>query len=259
MAVKQYQWRAVTDYESDTDLSHGVTPSTQETWQTENVGESLTKTYTYWYRDSNTANQYGQYTDAISSKVTMPVTQTWTVTADDHNVITVTITTEVGDIWRTDLNGVDQDLPGRDIDLYARSGSSWTLKWADTDNQVATQHQIATGPLDFGTTTFTIAPGNSEVHISSVRVHNETVGYSSYDNIGIGIQFRNTLPPDYRPGKNWSGSDWLSHDRTGGWAGVWDGSAFKEMRTVDGPDASGDPPTIKHSDGWKNQRKIGTE
>lgn len=50
---------------------------------------------------------------------------------------------------------------------------------------------------------------------------------------------------------------WQSHNRNGGWAGVYDGSTFKEMRTVNGPDGTGDPPTIKHPSGWKNQRKIG--
>lgn len=50
---------------------------------------------------------------------------------------------------------------------------------------------------------------------------------------------------------------WQSHNRNGGWAGVYNGSTFKEMRTVNGPDGTGDPPTIKHPSGWKNQRKIG--
>lgn len=50
---------------------------------------------------------------------------------------------------------------------------------------------------------------------------------------------------------------WQSHNRNGGWAGVYDGSTFKEMRTVNGPDGTGDPPTIKHPSAWKNQRKIG--
>ena len=50
---------------------------------------------------------------------------------------------------------------------------------------------------------------------------------------------------------------WQSHNRNGGWAGVYNGSTFKEMRTVNGPDGTGDPPTIKHPSAWKNQRKIG--
>lgn len=64
---------------------------------------------------------------------------------------------------------------------------------------------------------------------------------------------------DYRPGSTRSSSDWLSHNRSSGWAGIWDGSSFKEMRTEGGPDATGNPPLIKHSSEWKNQRKVGTE
>lgn len=53
---------------------------------------------------------------------------------------------------------------------------------------------------------------------------------------------------------------WSSHNRDGGWAGVWDGSTFKEMRTEGGPDATGNPPTIFRNDFvWHNQRKIGQE
>lgn len=64
---------------------------------------------------------------------------------------------------------------------------------------------------------------------------------------------------DYRPGSTRSSSDWLSHNRNSGWAGIWDGSSFKEMRTEGGPDATGNPPLIKHPSEWKNQRKVGTE
>lgn len=53
---------------------------------------------------------------------------------------------------------------------------------------------------------------------------------------------------------------WSSHNREGGWAGVWDGSTFKEMRTEGGPDATGNPPTIFRNDFvWHDQRKIGQE
>jgi hypothetical protein len=77
------------------------------------------------------------------------------------------------------------------------------------------------------------------------------------DEFWMGINFRNQLPKDYRPGKTWDGSDWKSHNRSGGWAGVWDGSSFKEMRTQNGPDDSGNPPEIRHDSAYKNMRKIG--
>ena len=67
------------------------------------------------------------------------------------------------------------------------------------------------------------------------------------------------LDYDYRPGSTWDGTKWVSHNRNGGWAGVWDGSSFKEMRTEDGPNSTGNPPTIKHSDAWRNQRRVGQD
>ena len=261
MSQQIYRWRATTKYDSDTDLSYGVTPSAQTDWQTVTVGDDPgEKTYTYWYRDANQPLG-GQWTDAQSTKVEVPVTQTWTTSMDDNNVLTVTITTTVGNIDRTDKRGNDTNDPGRDIDLYKRSGGDWELVAAWTDNQVATEHRIATGPFNLGTVTFTITPSSSPIDISSLRIRNETVGYASYDDISIGVQFLNPMPPNYIPGKIWNGSDWLSHNRaTNGHAKQYNGSAWgNDMKTINGGTASGDPPEIWHSSSSKkNMRKIGS-
>lgn len=68
------------------------------------------------------------------------------------------------------------------------------------------------------------------------------------------------LDYDYRPGDTFTSSsnDWMSHNRNGGWAGVWDGSSFKEMRTEGNGSLDNNPPLIKYSDAWRTQRKIGT-
>lgn len=63
---------------------------------------------------------------------------------------------------------------------------------------------------------------------------------------------------DYRPGKIWNGLDWKSHNRSGGADNIYNGSTWREMKTTDGGSGTGDPPSI-YNNGWKNQRKIGSE
>ena len=64
----------------------------------------------------------------------------------------------------------------------------------------------------------------------------------------------------YRPGKVLNAnSSWMSHQRSGGAAKIYNGSAWNQMDTIDGGTGTNNPPTIKHSSGWKNQRRIGTE
>lgn len=63
---------------------------------------------------------------------------------------------------------------------------------------------------------------------------------------------------DYRPGKVYDNSVWQSHNRATGAANIYNGSTWNTMRTVNGPNESGNPPEIKHQSDWKNMRKIGT-
>ena len=194
--MANYQWRASLNFESGDpgQLSHGVTPSTQETWQTAAAGGSMTPgQYTYWYRDSNTMWS-GAYQDTLSSRVALKVTQTWTTSVDNMNVLSVTVTTTVDSIDRDDIRAPsgysDSNTPGRDIKLYKNDG---TLVFSTVDTQVATAHNLS-GSLSLGSETFTINPGDTTVVKPSLYLHNQTVGGSSYDDIWLGIQFRNPLP-----------------------------------------------------------------
>jgi len=66
---------------------------------------------------------------------------------------------------------------------------------------------------------------------------------------------------DYRPGETYNSGDttWYSHNRNAGWAGIWNGSSFAEMRTENGDGSvGGNPPYIYNGSSWANQRKIGT-
>lgn len=252
MAVKNYRWRANTRYNSTTTLSYGVIGDTS--WHT-STSETGSETVTYWYRDANVAVG-GQYRDSDSSRVMVSVTDSWTVSIDNRNYMTVHLVTTINSIIRDDCVGTNQDTPGRYIDIYREQGGALVQRF--TDNQVATPHTIS-GPLTLADYTFVLAPGE-DLSKSSLFLHNEVIGISSWDEIFMGIEFQNILPRDYRPGMDWNGSTWMSHNRNGGAASIFNGSNWQEMRTIDGNGVTGgDPPYIYNGSNWANQRQIGQE
>lgn len=190
MAEKTYKWRATTAYQSDTSLSYGITPSDHSGWQVAQAG-SNSGTWTYWYRDANVSGPGGVWSDANSSRTAISLTESWTASIDDLNNLTITITTIINSVIRDDLRGTNQDTPGRNINIYREQGGPAVLSLVDT--QLATAHTIYTGPLTLSQYTFTLAPGQS-LQRSSLYLHNQTIGYSSYDDIWFGVQFMNDLP-----------------------------------------------------------------
>lgn len=253
--MANYQWRASTRYQSDTSLSYGVDPTTWDSWQTAAPGHQAPGTITYWYRDANVSGP-GGFTDANSSRVAISVTETWDAAIDSSNNLTITLTTTLNSVVRDDLRGSNQNTPGRNINIYREQGGSAVL--ALTDNQLASAHTIWSGPATLSVYTFTLAPGQ-DLERSSLFVHNQTSGAVSYDDIWAGIQFKNPLPADYRPGALVDNNVWLSHNRNGGEAHVFNGSNWTEMRTLGAPSAKGNPPSLFHNDKWYNMAKIGKE
>lgn len=63
----------------------------------------------------------------------------------------------------------------------------------------------------------------------------------------------------YRPGATYLENTWKSHNRSGGAADKRDNNAWVEMRTIDAPSGQGDNPSIRRSDDWYNQAKVGAE
>lgn len=274
MATKNYQWAAaVTVYsggyvgEAITIEDNGVTlfsgsvdnpPQTFSLPWTTTSAETGSSTYTYTYRDSELTDNNN------STKVSVTVKDEWSVSIDSHNYMTVTVHTVMLSAVRT-LIGSITNLD-RHIWMRRSENGSDFAPFPLIDN-ASTPHTIASN-IDMGEYTFTLAPGENAQR-PTVWWRNTVVGYESMpipniytDILGIGIHFKNILPRDYRPGDthNTSGNNWLSHDRNAGWAGIWDGNSFREMRTVDG-DASttGNPPYIYGNGDWRNQRKIGIE
>lgn len=253
MAVKNYQWRASTRYNSTTSLSHGVIPD-DSSWHT-STSETGSQTFSYWYRDAN-VEVGGSYNDANSSRVVVNVTDSWTVSVDNRNYLTVHLVTAINSIVRDDCVGINQDTPGRYIDIYREAGGELVRRFTDT--QIATPHDIS-GSFTLAEHTFTLAPGEG-LSKNSLFLHNEVIGISSWDEINMGIEIKNVLPRDYRPGEDWNGSTWMSHNRSGGAANIFNGSGWTEMRTLDGNGViGGDSPYIFNGSAWANQREIGQE
>lgn len=251
--ANNYQWRMRTRYLSDTSLSYGVNPSSWENWQTSTPGYKDGGTVSYWYRDAN-VSYGGQYVDSNSSRAVLSVTQSWTTSIDSRNYLTINLTTTINSIVRDDLRGSNQNTPGRNITIYENGSQILSVD----DNLVATAHTIYGGTIT-RTQTIVLAPGQG-TESDQYHLHNKVLGTSqSYDDIRFGVQFKNPLPADYRPGKILDNNDvWQSHNRNGGSANVQkDDGTWKEMRTQNGAVGDDNPPYIRHSDGYKNMRKIG--
>lgn len=273
--AKQYKWRSYTRFDVPPDptyfLTHGVTPADQSDWQTGTAGAQHSGTWSYWYHDANTPVG-GIYTDNNASRVVLSVTQSWTTEIDYRNNLIVRISTIINSIVRDNAFGTNYDTPGRNINLYKQEGGAAVLSL--TDLQVATNHTIYPGPLNLGEETIIIAPGQN-LQRSSLYLHNQSIGSSSYDDLWVGVQFMNPLPKDYRPGASLKGDNeygsivngvWRSHNRTNGACHVLsnvENVTWQECRTVNGDSGGqGNPPLILTADdanSWYNQKKIGLE
>lgn len=257
--AKYYQWRTTFDYQNERDpinqLSYGVSPNDQMNWQTANAGVGGSGTWTYWYRDSNTTYA-GYFVDSLSSRAAYNVTQTWTSSIDSRNNLTISITTVINSIVRDDIRGSDQNTPGRNITVYKENGGSPII--SVTDNQVATAHTIS-GSVNFGTYTFTLAPGENLTK-NTLFIHNQVVGGASFDNIWAGVQFLNPLPAETIPHAiRGSSSSWLSHNRTNGDLRMWNGSRWTDnLANTGGGEDYGDPPSVYKNNKWLNARTFGS-
>lgn len=257
--AKTYKWKADTTYQSDTSLSYGVTPTSHTGWQTAQPG-SQSGTWNYWFRDANVGPPF---TDANSSRVVVSVTESWTATIDNRNNLTISINSVINSVVRDDLQGSNVDTPGRTINIYREQGGAAVLSLTDT--QLASAHTIYSGPLALDNYTFTLTPGES-LQRSSLYLHNQTIGASSYDDIWFGVLFLNDLPKDYRPGAtlDTNTSVWKSHNRTNGACHILpntSGTGWHECRTLDGDSGGqGNPPLILHAanaNSWYNQKLLG--
>lgn len=271
MATKNYQWTAALNVDSGgyegeliaikkdgvTLYEGAVGPHTKSInlpWTT-TTSETGEQTYTYSYRDSDHMDNNN------STEVEVTIKDTWTVSIDNRNVMAVNVTTVMVSAVRT-RHGTNTNANRR---IWLRRSSNGTdfSPFPLVDN-ASTAHTIASN-VNLGTYTFVLQPGQNAER-STVWWRSTMVGHEGdhlpniyTDILGIGIRFKNILPPDYRPGKIYNNGTWYSHNRSAGWSGIWNGSSFREMRTDNGGVGTDNPPYIRHPSGNKNQRQIGQE
>lgn len=209
----------------------------------------------YYYRDSDVAQ------DANSTRVVVTVQDTWTASIDGHNRLTINVTSVIARIRRDDSRGTGGGGLARHI--YIRRSESDPVIWSTLDPTTSV-HEIAVN-ISLGTYSFTIEPGQGASR-STVYYRSTTNGYENVpipniytDIFAIGVEFKNILPADYRPGKIWSGTAWLSHNRDAGFEKIYTNTSnTREMRTLNGGVGTGNPPSI-HNERWLNERLIGNE
>ena len=256
--AKNYQYRAQFvivegGYPGETT---GVSPA-DDSWHTTDVATG-SATHTYYYNDSTCA------ANANSSRTSVNITDSWTVSIDDHNNMSVTVHTVINSISRAAYQG-DPNACASNIvsDLIIRRQSGGTVLARYNNQNFATYTTVASN-VDLGTVTFTLAPGQnanrSTVHYTNDAHFTGGGQEGLYDDVfRMGITFKNILPADYRPGATLN-SVWLSHDRTGGSAHILtSGGTWSEMRTVGSPTELGNPPSIRKNNAWYNMAKIGKQ
>lgn len=260
---------------------HGVTDHTYDNFTDVPLSGSFTNNYYYTNADANRdpANNY--------CTVTINMTTSWTATRSlaegTYNYITINVTTTVNSISMNKV-GQGSGYPNAytNFAMNARNGGpAGAVIW----NGITSDDSLTSSSpsLPFTANTFTVILHPSTTYSTStfyfknwtdgvyLRANNQKIWDAGVDDntplpnmyidaYGMGLQFKNTLSPDYRPGKHWNGSDWKSHDRNAGAARIYSGASIsKEMRTNTGGVASDNPPFMQYSSSeYKNQRKIGS-
>lgn len=219
----------------------------------------------YYYRDSDVAS------DSDSSRVITFIEDSYSYTIDDNNYAHVTLTQKIQSMSRDDVHVSTIYVGTRNIRLWDRKGGR--LLFERLNDPINTAHALISSPILVETKTFTIAPGGRTSVNDSLYLRANTPGHDSdpapsqfVDECALGIEFRNDLPVDYRPGKIWNGTEWLSHNKSGGAADIAynDGTTIRTMRTANGAIDSDNPPFINHPTDtmtarFRNMRKVGRE
>lgn len=230
--------------------------------------------YQSWTEINNTGNVSAGYyshdsdvaSDSNSSRVITYIEDSWSYTIDDRNYAHVTLTTRITSMRRDQVTVTTPNPLTRNIRVWDKKGGRLLIE--KIGDPINTEHDIITSPITVEVKNFTIAPGGHTSVDESIYMRTVTQGHESdpvpsqyVDEAAIGIEFRNDLPPDYRPGAILStDGKWLSHNRSGGESHILlPNGKWKEMRTLNGHSTNDNPPSIYRNGKWTDQLKIGKE
>lgn len=257
MNNKPYQYRSILEIVSGGYPGEEYGPQGATTDWISTTTLSGDRTSVYYFRDSNHSE------NANSSKVEITIKDTWTATISENNILNIVADTDIVSIVRNDIRGNPNlgSSATRDIIIRRYAGGPVLNRWNGLN--IATIGTISNG-VNLASYSFSLAPGE-DASQSTLYVINCVTGHESdplpstnVDAMYMGVQFRNILPKDYRPGAI-VGVDgqWLSHNRAGGNRAIFNGSNWVELRTYDGGTGIGNPPSINNGNNWINQRNIG--
>lgn len=208
---------------------------------------NITATYT----DATTAGGTPPSTDLARCTVAISYADVqWTLNNDNSVTVTGRITSDT--LTRTRLY---QGTTGIDYMVWTEFNGSRTFS--------AVVHGESSGTYDLNlpnTFSVTVPPRGRTSAVSIHFYSRWTQPGFAPDEFTLGLIIENPNLPDYRPGKIWNGSAWVSHNRSAGFEKIYTAQATtREMRTMNGGVGTGNPPLIMHQSEFKNQRKIGNE
>lgn len=173
----------------------------------------------------------------------------WTLNNDNSVTVTGNITSD-----SLTRSGVYPSTTNIDFQIWTEFNGQRTFS--------AVAHGESSGSYDLNMPAYfsiTVPPQTTST-AASIHFFNQAVGYTyTPDEFTIGLIVTNPNLPDYRPGKIYNGSNWMSHNRAAGFEKIYtSASTTREMRTQNGGVGTGNPPTIYNA-AWLNERKIGNE
>lgn len=213
---------------------------------------SGTSTATYWYSDSDSAN------NANSLKVCVDIQESWSARINFNNSIDISYSTKILKIEKRNIYG----NPGttlRTIKISQSPGSPWLYVFENTPMRlytVASELPTISGTIHLSAQSD--SGGISTLYYKSgyPRHFDDPLPSKYVDAMGVGISFRNVLYEPYKPGQRKINGVWRSLNRSGG---SCNRHGYGEMYSSNGGVGTDDPPYRKQNSIWRNQRRIGAE
>lgn len=144
----------------------GVTPTATRQESSSPTGE---QTYEYYYTDSNSGDNNN------SSRVTIKLKDSWTITQNSDNSLDVTMTTTVLSLRRDNIHGNPNAGGNYGRNILVQAGKGGPTIANISNDPINTSHSLSFNAGPF-TTHFTVPAGGSEWR-SPVYVHNHTPGF----------------------------------------------------------------------------------
>lgn len=184
---------------------------------------------------------WGGYTGSVDPSVSFSTIEGWWVCSQNGYHLDVQFSTD-GSNWQTIASSF---INNPTTQLCASKTYRAYMMLEDLTNQLPTVSLSQSGYLRIFTWTLRACPDSSLPYAYPTDSASEAVAVPVFVEL------------DYRPGATWNGSAYMSHNRSGGVANIWNGNSWVDMKTTDGGVGTGNPPLIYNGSQYVNQKKIG--